>query len=67
MKRFIKYIAVILFAFCADFFSKNWLLGFLAAKYGDMVYDANKICAKCNIEGIFVSWKYILGGENVEN
>ncbi len=61
MKKFLKYIAVILIAFVADFFSKNALLGFLAVKYGDMVYDANKICAKCNIEGVFVSWKYILG------
>ena len=63
MKKFLKYIAVILIAFCADFFSKAGLLGFLAAKYGDMVYDADKICAKCHIEGIFVSWKYILGGD----
>ena len=37
MKKFLKYIAVILIAFCADFFSKAGLLGFLAAKYGDMV------------------------------
>lgn len=63
MKKFLKYIAIILVVFCADFFSKMWLLGFLAAKYGDMVYDANTICAKCHIEGVFVSWKYILGGD----
>lgn len=63
MKKFLKYIAIIGIAFVADFFSKTALLGFLAAKYGNMVYDANKICAKCDIEGIFVSWKYILGGD----
>lgn len=63
MKSFIKYIAVIIIAFLADFFSKTALLVFLAAKYGNMIYDANKICAKCDIEGVFVSWKYILNGD----
>ena len=63
MKKFFKYIAIIVIIFLADFFSKAYLLTFLAAKYGDMVYDPNVICAKCNIEGIFVSWKYILGGD----
>ena len=63
MKKFLKYIAIIIVAFMADFFSKTALLGFLAAKYGNMVYDANKICAKCDIEGVFVPWKYILGGD----
>ena len=62
MKNFLKYIAIIIIAFVVDFASKTALLGFLSAKYGDMIYDANKICAKCNIEGVFVSWKYILGG-----
>lgn len=61
MKKFLKYIAVIFIVFVADFFSKMYLLGFLSAKYGDMIYDPNKICAKCDIEGVFVSWKYILG------
>ena len=60
MKKFLKYIAIIAIVFIADFFSKTALLGFLAAKYGNMIYDINKICAKCNIEGVFVSWKYIL-------
>jgi len=63
MKRFFKYMAVILVVFFADFFSKMYLLDFLSAKYGNMVYDADKICAKCDIEGIFVSWRYILGGD----
>ncbi len=63
MKRFVKYMAVILAVFCADFFSKAWLLSLLATKYGDMVYDADKVCAKCHVEGIFVSWKYIFGGD----
>lgn len=61
MKKFLKYMVVIIIAFIADFFSKSALLSFLAAKYGNMVYDVDKICAKCNIEGVFVSWKYILG------
>lgn len=63
MKKFLKYIAVIVVAFVLDFVSKASLLGFLANKYGDMVYDPNVICAKCNIEGVFISWKYILGGD----
>lgn len=63
MRKFLKYIVIIVVAFLADFFSKTALLGFLAAKYGSMIYDANKICAKCDIEGVFVSWKYILGDD----
>jgi len=63
MKKFFKYIAVIIIAFVIDFVSKAFLLTFLANKYGDMVYNPNVICAKCNIEGVFVSWKYILGGD----
>ena len=63
MKRFLKYIAIMI-AICAlDLLSKSALLGFLAAKYGDMVYNPNMVCAKCHIEGIFVPWKYILGGD----
>ena len=63
MKKFLKYIAVIIIAFLADFFTKVTLLSFLAAKYGDMVYDPNIICAKCRVEGIVVPWKYIVGGD----
>ena len=63
MKKFLKYIVIIVITFMADFFSKAGLLSFLAAKYGDMVYDPNIICAKCHIEGIFVPWKYIIGGD----
>ena len=63
MKKFLKYIAIIVAVFIADFWSKSALLGFLAAKYGDMIYEPNTICAKCSIEGVFVSWKYILGGD----
>ena len=63
MKKFLKYIAIIGVSFFADFFSKMALLNLLAAKYGNMIYDADKICAKCDIEGVFVSWKYILGGD----
>ena len=35
MKRFIKYIAIIIGVFVLDFISKYGLLSFLAAKYGD--------------------------------
>ncbi len=63
MRKFFKYIAIIFVVFVLDFLSKSWLLSFLAAKYGNMVYDPNTICAKCHIEGIFVPWKYILGGD----
>ncbi len=63
MKKFLKYIAIILFVFIADFFSKMVLLNFLAAKYGSNVYDPNFVCAKCHIEGIFVPWKYILDND----
>lgn len=63
MKKVFKYTAIIIAVFVADFISKAALLSFLAAKYGDMVYDAHKICAKCHIEGIFVPWKYIIGGD----
>ena len=63
MKKFWKYIAVIVIAFIADFWSKSALLSFLYAKYGNMVYDPHTICAKCHVEGIFVPWKYIIGGD----
>lgn len=63
MKKFLKYMAIIVFVFIVDFFSKMALLNFLVAKYGPVVYDPNFICARCHIEGIFVPWKYILGGD----
>ena len=63
MKKFLKYIAIVVVVFLIDFLSKARLLTFLAATYGDMVYDPNAICAKCTIEGIFIPWKYILGGD----
>ena len=63
MKRFLKYIAIIFSVFILDFITKAGLLGFLAAKYGNMVYNPNVICAKCHVEGIFVPWKYIIGGD----
>ena len=63
MKKFLKYIAIIIFVFIADFFSKMALLNFLAAKYGPNMYDSNFVCAKCHIEGIFAPWKYILGND----
>ena len=63
MKKFLKYIAVIVAVFLLDFVTKFGLLNFLAAKYGEMVFDANIICAKCHIEGIFVPWQYIIGGD----
>ncbi|MBR3511147.1 MAG: signal peptidase II [Alphaproteobacteria bacterium] len=63
MKKFLKYIAIIVAVFLLDFVSKAGLLSFLAAKYGSMVFDPNTICAKCNIEGIFIPWQYIIGSD----
>ena len=63
MKKFSKYIAIIIFAFLADFLSKKYLLAFFAAKYGDMIYDPNVICARCNINGVIASWHDIIGGD----
>jgi len=63
MKKFLKYIAIILVVFAADFLSKKFLLDLLAAKYGDMIYDPNVICAKCNINGVIASWRDIIGGD----
>ena len=63
MKTFLKYIAVILAVFMADFFSKKYLLDLLSAKYGDMIFDPNVICAKCNINGVIASWRDIIGGD----
>jgi len=63
MKKYLKYIAVMVAVFVLDFVSKTALLHFLAAKYGAIIYNPNVICAKCHIEGVFVSWKYILGGD----
>ena len=64
MKKYLKYIAIIAITFILDFLSKAWLLTFLAAKYGkEIIYNPNAICAKCHIEGVFVPWKYILGGD----
>jgi signal peptidase II len=64
MKKFLKYIAVISVVFLIDFLSKIALLDFLAAKYGTVVYNPNVICAKCHIEGIFIPWRYIIGGDS---
>ena len=63
MKKFLKYIAIIFVVFIADVITKMSLLGFLAAKYGNVVYSPNTICAKCHVEGIFVPWQYIIGGD----
>lgn len=61
MRKFWKYIAVIVVVFIADFWSKMALLSMLFDKYGDVVYSPKTVCAKCFIEGIFVPWRYILG------
>ena len=63
MKMFLKYIAIILLVFAADFFSKKYLLDLLANKYGDRIFDPNVICAKCNINGVIASWRDIIGGD----
>lgn len=63
MKKFLKYIAVIVAVFIADFWSKMALLSMLSDKYGDVVFSPSTICAKCHIEGIFVPWRYILGSD----
>ena len=63
MKKFLKYIAIIILAFCADFFSKKFFLGLLATKYGDVIYDPNAICANCNINGVIASWSDVSGGD----
>lgn len=63
MKRYLKYIAIMLVAFAADFFSKKYLLDLLSGKYGDMVYNPDVICAKCRINGVIVSWRDIIGGD----
>ena len=63
MKKFFKHTAIIILVFVADFLTKAGILSFLYAKYGDMVYNPNIVCAKCHIEGIFIPWKYIIGGD----
>ena len=63
MRRFIKYISVIIIVFMADFLSKAYLLKFFANKWGDAVYDPNIICARCRINGIVASWKDLIGGD----
>ena len=63
MKKFLKYIVIILVAFAADFFSKKYLLDLLSDKYGNAVFDPNVICAKCNINGVIASWSDIIGGD----
>lgn len=63
MKKFLKYSAIILVAFVADFFSKKYLLDLLSSKYGDVIFDPNVICAKCNINGVIVSWQDLIGGD----
>lgn len=63
MKKFLKYIAIILLVFAADFFSKQYLLDLLANKYGDVIYNPNAICAKCHINGVIISWRDLIGGD----
>jgi lipoprotein signal peptidase len=63
MKRFLKYIAIILVAFAADFFSKKYLFDLLSSRYGDIIFDPNVICAKCNVNGVIASWTDIIGGD----
>ena len=63
MKKYFKYIAGIITVFAADFFSKAYLLGFFANKWGDSIYDPNVICAKCRINGIVASWGDLIGGD----
>lgn len=64
MKKFIlKYSAIILLVFAADFFSKKYLLDLLSSKYGAVIYDPNVICAKCRINGVIASWRDIIGGD----
>ena len=63
MIKFFKYIIVIVAVFAADFFSKAYLLGFFANKWGDSIYDPNVICAKCRINGIVASWGDLIGGD----
>lgn len=63
MRKFFKYIVIMLAAFAADFFSKSWLLGFFANKWGEVVYDPNVICAKCRVNGVVASWKDLIGGD----
>ena len=63
MKKFLKYIAIILLVFMADFFSKQYLLNLLAEKYGDVIFNPNAICAKCNIYCVIISWNDLIGGD----
>ena len=63
MKKYFKYIVIIIGVFALDFFSKFYLLKFFANKWGDSVYDPNVICAKCNINGVIASWKDLIGGD----
>ena len=63
MKKYFKYIAIIIAVFAADFWSKSYLLGFFANKWGNSVYDPNVICAKCLINGIVASWGDLIGGD----
>ena len=63
MKKYFKYMAIIVAVFAADFFSKSYLLNFFANKWGVSVYNPNVICAKCRINGIVASWNDIIGGD----
>ncbi len=63
MKNIIKYTSIILLCFALDFCSKQYLLNLLADKYGDIVFNPNAICAKCNINGVIASWSDIIGGD----
>ena len=56
MKKFLKYIAIILVVFATDFFSKQYILDLLSNKYGDIIYNPNSICAKCHIDKIKKIW-----------
>lgn len=63
MKQFLKYFLVIFIAFAMDFMSKQYLLNLLGAKYGDIIFNPNAICAKCNINGVIISWHDLIGGD----
>ena len=63
MKKFLKYIAIILVVFATDFFSKQYILDLLSNKYGDIIYNPNSICAKCHINGVIISWHDLIGGD----
>jgi signal peptidase II len=63
MNKFLKYIAIILLVFAADFFSKQYLLNLLANKYGDIIFEPSAICGNCQINGVIISWQDLIGGD----